>query len=460
MDIKPIEIKKISKEKFNAYALFTRQPEIVQTYEEIEYYSNKDETILGVLVLDNIDLDFSAVLLCPDEIGRYRAFDLQTDFNMLGHAREWLKRKMIWHTSIGVKSFEQGDGGKGIDLFKSVVSKEKEHPYFTILNSDDAFKPAKKLISLMMPHFNDVDGNFVQQFQSTGFDARVWELFLFVYLTEEEFLLKRKYDRPDYIVRKGDKEVAIEAVIVGREKDNKPKVIDFKREIRPKSQKELEEILKNEMPIRFGSPLFSKLQKKYWNLSHVQGKPLIFAIADFHDDMSMTWSFPALISYLYGHKYNHHYNEKGELIIEPKKIDKHTLGEKEIPSGFFFQPEVENVSGILFSTSGTISKFNRLGRQAGFGDNNIKQFRMGMKHNHNRNADTPDWFSYEVNEDCRELWCEGVSIFHNPNAIIPIDKSLFPSIAHHEFKNGQIVSLLPDFYPYTSYTFNVKPTKE
>lgn len=460
MDIKPIKIKKISKEKFNAYALFTRQQEMVQTYEEIEYYSNKDETILGILVMDNIDLDFSAALLCPDEIGRYRAFDLQTDFKMLGHAREWLKRKMIWHTSIGVKSFKQGDGGKGIDLFKSIVPKEKEHPYFTILNSDDSFKPAKKLISLMMPHFNDVDGNFVQQFQSTGFDSRVWELFLFAYLTEEGFLLKRKYNRPDYIVRKGDKEVAIEAVIVGRKNDNKPKFTNFEREIRPKSQSELEEILKNEMPIRFGSSLFSKLQKKYWNLSHVHGKPMIFAIADFHDDMSMTWSFPALISYLYGYKYNHHYNEKGELIIEPKKIDKHTLGEKEIPSGFFFQPEVENVSGVLFSTSGTISKFNRLGRQAGFGDNNIKQFRMGVKHNHNRYADKPDWFSYEVNEDCRELWCEGVSIFHNPNAILPIDKYLFPFIAHHEFKNGQIVSLLPDFYPYTSYTINVKPSKE
>ena len=112
MDIRPIEILKISKEKFNSFALFTRQPEIVQIYEEIEYYSNEDETIIGVLVLDNIDLDFSAALLCPDEIGRYRAFDFQTDFDMLGHAREWLKRKMIWHTSMGVKSFDQGDGGK------------------------------------------------------------------------------------------------------------------------------------------------------------------------------------------------------------------------------------------------------------------------------------------------------------------------------------------------------------
>jgi hypothetical protein len=459
MDTKPIEINRISKEKFNCFTLFTRQPEIAPIYEEIEYYSNEEETIIGVLVLDNIDFDFSAALLCPDEIGRFRAFDFQTDFDMLGHAREWLKRKMIWHTSLGVRSFNQGDGGKGIDLFKSVVPKEKEHPYFSLLNGDDIFKPAKKLISLMMPHFNDIDGNFVQQFQSTGFDARVWELYLFAYLVEEEFLIRRKYDRPDYIVRKGEKEVAIEAVIVGRKKENPPKYTHFGKEINAKTKSEIDVILENEMPIRFGSPLFSKLQKKYWTLSHVQGKPLIFAIADFHDDMSMTWSFPALISYLYGFKHKHHYDENGKLIIEPIKIDKHTLGEKEIPSGFFFQPEVENVSGILFSTSGTISKFNRLGKHAGFGDKNLKQFRVGMKHNHNPNADKPYYFSYEVDENGRELWCEGISIFHNPNALIPIDKSLFPSIAHHEFKDGQIISFIPEFYPYASYTINLKPTK-
>ena len=352
MDIEPIEIKEISKEKFNSFALFTRQPEIASIYEEIEYYSNEDETIVGVLALDNIDLDFSAALLCRDEIERYRAFDLQTELQMLGHARDWLKRKMIWHTSLGVIRVNQGDSGKGIDLFKSIVSKEKEHPYFVRLNSDDVFKPAKKMITLIMPHFNDIDGNFVEQFQSTGFDSRLWELYLFSYLTEEGFSLKRKYARPDYMVRKDEKDVAIEAVIVGRKKENPPKYIDI--EGNRKTQHEIEKELENEMPIRFGSPLYTKLNKEYWKLAHVSGKPLIFAIADFHDDMSMTWSFPALLTYIYGVKHKHYHDSSGKLIIEPIKVEKHISGTKEIPSGFFFQPETENISGILFSTSGTM----------------------------------------------------------------------------------------------------------
>jgi len=82
-----------------------------------------------------------------------------------------------------------------------------------------------------------------------------------------------------------------------------------------------------------------------------------------------------------------------------------------------------------------------------------------MKHNHNSNADKPDFFFQDIDENGKETWSEGVSIFHNPNAKIPIDKDLFPSIAHHEFEDGQIKSLIPDFYPYTSYTIDIKSTK-
>lgn len=32
-------------------------------------------------------------------------------------------------------------------------------------------------MSEMMRHFVDVDGNFVQQFQTTAFDSRIWELY-------------------------------------------------------------------------------------------------------------------------------------------------------------------------------------------------------------------------------------------------------------------------------------------
>ncbi len=209
------------------------------------------------------------------------------------------------------------------------------------------------------------------------------------------------------------------------------------------------------MPIKFGSPLFSKLKKKYWEKEHVKGNSLVFAIADFHDDQSMQWSSNALMRYLYGYSVETKF-ENGQFIHSAVKIDKHQLGEKIIPSGFFTQPDTEHVSAVLFSASGTISKFNRIGKQAGFGSKNIKMYRHGTCHNHEVGAQTPCLFNYEVTTKSNETWAEGLSMFHNPNAKYPVPRELFPSIAHHYMKEDEMISFIPEFHPYSSNTINLK----
>ena len=245
-----------------------------------------------------------------------------------------------------------------------------------------------------------------------------------------------------------------EAVTVGRKSDNPPRL--FKPHDLTEKYVDVREEHKNAMPIRFGSSLFSKLQKKYWELPHMKGCPLVLAIADFHDDHSMTWSSTALINYLYGVKHDHHYDEDGSLVISPIHIETHSIGDKEIPSGYFFQPDTENISAVLFSANGTISKFNRMGRQAGFKHPDVRMIRFGSCHDHDEDASLPNMFRYEIDETCTETWAEGVTIFHNPNARLPVPEQLFPAAAHHRFVDGQIVSLLPEFYPYSSVTWNVK----
>jgi hypothetical protein len=185
----------------------------------------------------------------------------------------------------------------------------------------------------------------------------------------------------------------------------------------------------------------------------VKGVPLVFAIADFHDDRSMMWTSTGLMDYLYGVRHEHHHDEHGNLVITPQKIEVHQAGSKTIPSGYFFQADAENVSAVLFSASGTISKFNRIGRQAGFKHPNTTMIRIGVRHDPDPNACLPKWFRYEVNETCSETWAEGLSMFHNPNAKYPIPSELFPSIAHHRLRGSQIVSELPAFHPYNSFTW-------
>lgn len=456
--MKEIVVKELDEKRFTAIAGYSRSPAAAYIREELEWYTNDDETVIGTVLLDTVDFDYVAVVLGRDENARFRAFDIESAIPTQDKARQWLINAIKWHTAKDQKVFPQGDSKtKGLDLFSPRVPAEKMHMFFMHLAREDAFLPARELIKNIMPNFVDIDGNFVEQFQTTGFDSRLWELCLFAYLTEEELFMDREHNAPDFLVKKYGKTVALEAVIVGRKKDNPPNYFRKQPKIKP-----VEEILEEHedlMPIRFGSPLYSKLQKKYWELPHVQEKPLILAIADFHDDSSMLWSSTALINYLYGVKHDFHYNRNNELIITPKPIENHKVADKVVPSGFFFQENAENVSAVLFSASGTISKFNRIGRQAGFKAQDVIMIRSGTYHDHDPNASVPKLFKYVVDENSDETWADGFSMFHNPRALFPVPEELFPSIGHHHFVNGQIVSSLPDFHPYASWTFNLKIKK-
>ena len=452
-----IKIFELSENRFNALAAHSRSPAAAYVSRELGWFANEDESIIGILLLDIIDNDYAVVIMARDENRAYRAIDIESSIIEKKEALNWLYGAIKWHTGTGKKVFPQGEPGNNIDLFEPVTPINKQHPYFISLANEEAFLSARTIINEMMPHFIDIDGNFVEQFQTTGFDSRLWELYINSYLVEEQLFIDRSNNAPDFMVTKYGQTVAIEAVIVGRKKDNP--VSMFRGLSMPNISRITHEEHQDAMPIRFGSPLYTKLNKRYWELPHVDGNPLIFAIADFHDDHSMQWSSTSLINYLYGVCHEHHYDANGELVIEPIQIDKHKIDGKEIPSGYFFQPDSEHVSAILFSASGTISKFNRLGRQAGFGSPNVIMFRMGTCVDHEPNASVPKIFKYQVTEESKETWGEGLSMYHNPNAIHPVPEELFPSIAHHKFENDQIVSIIPEFHPYASQTMNIRLTK-
>ena len=449
------QIHELDIKRFNALAGHSRSPAAAYVSEELGWFTNEDETVLGLLLRDTVDSDYVAILMARDESRIFRCFDLQCSFISLNDAKAWLFAEMEKHPLQGLAAYPQGEPSSGVDLFAPVTAVEKQHPSFMHLAKEDSFVPARAIINEMMPHFVDIDGNFVEQFQTTGFDARLWELYINSYLVEEQLFIDREFASPDFLVKKYGESVAIEAVIVGRRKD---KPVRYIKEPPPiPSGEEILELTRHEMPIKWGSPLFTKLKKEYWKLPHVKGKALVFAIADFHDDRSMLWSSTALVTYLYGVYHDFKYDEDNKLVITPVKIDTHKrMDGKQIPSGFFFQPGSENVSAILSSASGTISKFNRLGRQAGFSHPDVIMIRKGTRHDHDPNASVPKLFQYIVDENSNETWAEGLSMFHNPNALHPVPKGLFPTIGHHEFRDGQIVGYLPEFHPYGSVTLNMR----
>ena len=244
MSIEPVQINRISPNKFEILAGLTRRPAMKFIATEIEHYSDCNENYLGSILIDHTDKDFSAIVLARDEFGKFCCIDLKTSMQSIEDARRWLNGALRWNSGSGVTVHPQGhDSRPTLNLFRPIVPKEKQHVYFQRLISHASFRGARKAINEMMPHFVDVDGNFVQQFQSDGFDSRVWELYLFAMLKESGFELDRSFHAPDFVGNNFGNDMTLEAVIVGRRPGEKTSFLQTMPKLL--SQTEIENKLKN-----------------------------------------------------------------------------------------------------------------------------------------------------------------------------------------------------------------------
>src|SRR5205807_1628697 len=80
---------------------------------------------------------------------------------------------------------------------------------------------------------------------------------------------------------------------------------------------------RDEVAIRFGGPLFNKLRMRYWDLPHVQGRPLVFAVQSFHAEGALNISDAPLSNYLYGLSSHWYHDAEGQLVITHNPIDTH-----------------------------------------------------------------------------------------------------------------------------------------
>lgn len=446
-------IVRCSKERFNAFTLWVKEPFAAVMAFELEWFRDEEDIVIGTLFLD-YEATYNYAIMGRDEVGQFRAIGIGADYNDRDQARLHLMAEMTVYVASGERVFPQGDIKRTpLDFFTPQVAAEKQHPTFKLFQTMKHWQCAQGILSELMKGYTDVDGNFVKDFQSTGFDARLWELYLFAYFKEEKLYIDRSKPAPDFLLSRGKSHVFVEAVTVGPTVgDPIPGPGTGAPVFRDSAQRA--SLNMDKIPIKFGSPLFSKLQKKYWSLPHVKKSPLVFAIADFHENQSMTWTSQGLWRYLYGLSQTYLFDQKGNLVVENQRIDQHQFDGKIIPSGFFYQPNSEHVSAVLFSSSGTISKFNRMGRLAGFGSEDIlKIIRVAEYHDHNPNAVKPIVRAEEVEQGkYTETWSEGITMFHNPNALHPVDEDLFPSIAHVRLVNGNLLSHMPERFPHASYT--------
>jgi hypothetical protein len=338
------------------------------------------------------------------------------------------------------------------DLFKHKAEREKLDKDYLLLDEFKGFQPAKKLIEVVVSEIDDKDGNFIQQFQTTGFDARLWELFLYSLFKENEFEILSDCDRPDFHLKKMQTELFVEAS-VSNEKVDDIYSAEFIKEALALNDIAIQNELVDYYIIRLGSVLFSKLNKKYWELAWVTGKPLVLAITPFHNYIADFLPDSKIIEYLYGISYKTEIRESGLELKEIKKLDTHRYKSKEIPSNFFNQENVENISAVIFTNNCNLHKFNRMGFQKGNGDNDIIIVRSGIAYDSTPKSSGKEFDQVVKLGEGNEDWSESVSVFHNPNAMHKINKEVFNGMRQLWLNdNGELVGNTPDNFVYNSLT--------
>lgn len=435
----------IDQKRFDALAGYTRLPAVILIIQEAGWFSTVDERLLGLVTWDRMDHDYGWIVLGRDRRGRFRAIDQDVSRPSFNDARDRLQAAIAKHAALPDDAYFQSDEhGAPTDFFTPIVPEERINPTFSVLISDDRYSPARDLIGAMMPFFEDTDGNFVEQFQTSGFDPRLWELYLFAAFTELGFAHEEGVAVPDLLLSGPAGRIAIEATTA-----NPPQLGTAPN---PKTDDEARAYLENYVQIKLARALTRKLYHKhrYWNAAGVDDAPFVIALQDFHAPGAMTRIVPLATEYVFGVR---HSIVDGRRKIE--RLTEHVYGEAREPSNFFGLDEAENVSAVFLNPQGTITKFNRLGYLAGFGNREVRMVRSGIARGElNPDDPRPTPFHHDVCDPAySEDWIEGAVVLHNPKARIPLDPELIPGAAHEFLQpDGSIMSLLPDFQPYISQT--------
>ena len=183
----------ISKVRFDALAAYCRDPLVSMLAVELAWLASDDKRVLATLILDT-DGQFSAQILAPDLKERYRWVSATGFFATPEEALFDLRAKVDELLPGLEEERAQGDEvGEAVDFFAPVHPTDRLNPSFVTLTTTNGYSPARGIIEPMMRWYEDADGNFVEQFQTTGYDARIWELYLFAAISEAGFKIDRSF---------------------------------------------------------------------------------------------------------------------------------------------------------------------------------------------------------------------------------------------------------------------------
>jgi hypothetical protein len=429
-------------ERYEALTLWGRPEGMDQDCRLASAWATADESILAAVVHLNATREFFCVAFARDSQGRYRGFERSVMYPSARAAVAALQRdfgqRLAQTPPVHV---DAGPSSRGVDLFAPAAGTRRLHDAFVFLRDSFEQAAARELLLEIARWFPNQDGHFPKEFQTSGYSARTWELYLWCAFRALGFEIDQSHAAPDFGLSKRKTRVFVEATTVSA---HDPYAAAMAPGPPPDPPSRIYEYIDHDMAQKFGSPLYSKLKRADWEKAHVRGHPFVLALADFHAPASMRWSYRALPQYLYGLKAITTADTENRLIEIFMRGEDHVVGEKRVPTNFFRQPGAENVSAVLFSNAGTISKFNRMGVRAGFGDAWVSLVRSGML------TDPQAWeisetpFKADVEDPgYRESWWDELILYHNPHTVNPVDPHLFPGVTHVHVVDGQYTAIGP-----------------
>lgn len=327
-----------------------------------------------------------------------------------------------------------------MDLFTPILSKEKLHPIFMMLLANNN-QPERDVLNAWANNFVDRDNKFVQEFQ-TSFESSMWELYIHAALREIGANVNFSKPSPDFNASQNGIDFCIEATIAAPPHGGQAAFGKGKPDIMPEGQ----EIFNSESTIRICNRISSKYKKynkSYKNMSHVKEKPYIIALAPFDRPLSYLSANIPILAALYGMYHDEELTIKQDsnnLICIP--VDAVMKNENTpIELGYFTNDKHSDISAIVYSPVATWGKIRALANKndasifqtlhPGTGDSLEPRKEVKMK------------------SEYKEHLLDGLYIFHNPFAKIPLPLEIFNhrSIAQYyvDAKRNTQIDMSPDF---------------
>lgn len=340
-------------------------------------------------------------------------------------------------------------------LFEIDKEQEKFDPNFLFLAQSNSHKSARESINEIFNSWNGFDHHFKQEFQTSNFNSRLWEIFLYATFKSLGFGVTRCPEgRPDFQLEKDGNIVFVEAV-TSNPRDEEGTQLTL-------ATFDTEPLEKTFTKIR--SALTSKLNKKYWDLPWVKGNAFVIAISPFHSSEALNTVDFDMIKYLYGSTIDKTFNKDGNVVVNESKTSKIEFESKSF-SVFFDLPRASEVSGVLFCNTGTIGKFSRMGFQRGYGvKENSAFFYSGSCWNEDPKSLGIRQFYVQIkpgSDSDREFvdeWRFGLSLFHNHNATNPLGFDFFSEITQGRYSQEEgFMRKMLSFHPYNAKNLRISP---